>query len=327
MSDAPSQPEKTTYIYYSGPIQRSGYEKLTDIVESVDRSTRCCLILTTTGGDPDAAFRMGRALGHYYEHTTCFVPDICKSAGTLLAIAAHELVIADTGELGPLDIQLSKPDEMFERSSGLVLPSALEKLESLAIQSFRDFVTDIKVGGGVSTKLASEVATNLTSALVEPIVSQIDPLRLGEHNRAMQIAFHYGDRLNRKFKNLKKHAIVRLVSGYPHHGFVIDRKEASELFVSVRAPNDIESGLHATLNDAIANQRWSSDVQVFILPDELIHPEEKDESEVTINEQGADDENVVQIDEKLARANDEEGNSEVEGGKDDPNQDSPSSPG
>ena len=251
-----SMPEKTTYICYFGSIQRSGYEQLTEIIEKNHRSTHCCLILTTTGGDADAAFRVGRALGHYYEKVTCFVPDICKSAGTLLAVAAHELVIADTGELGPLDVQLLKPDEMFERSSGLDLPSALE---NLAIASFRHFVTDIKLGGGVSTKLASKMAANLTASLVEPIVSQIDPLRLGMHGRAMQIAYGYGNRLNQKFKNLKDGGILRLVNGYPHHGFVIDRKEANDLFVQVRAPNEIESSLHTELNDVITNRRWSNE--------------------------------------------------------------------
>lgn len=265
-------PEDTDYIYYCGPIERSGYEELTRQIEKEPAAKNCFVILTTTGGDPDAAYRMGRALGHYYEHVTCFVPDICKSAGTLMAIAAHSLVVADTGELGPLDIQLSKPDEMFERSSGLDLPSALDRLQTLALISFRRFVTDIKVGGGISTKLASEVATNLTAALVEPIVSQIDPVRVGEHNRAMQIVIEYGDRLNDKFRNLRDNAIMRLAGSYPHHAFVIDRKEATEIFHDVRGPNEYERHVLSVLGRVIRAGRWDSKITVLRLPEEMLDP-------------------------------------------------------
>ncbi|WP_250910091.1 SDH family Clp fold serine proteinase [Escherichia coli] len=64
--------------------------------------------VATYGGDPSAGYRIGRALQHNYEHITVLVVGPCKSAGTLMAVAAHKLVIGDMGELGPLDIQLKK---------------------------------------------------------------------------------------------------------------------------------------------------------------------------------------------------------------------------
>ncbi|EGN74223.1 hypothetical protein A28LD_2315 [Idiomarina sp. A28L] len=164
----------------------------------------------------------------------------CKSAGTLVALGAQRLIISDTGELGPLDVQVNKPDEMFELSSGLDISTAISSLQQESLAAFRDYVTDIKIGGKVSTRLASEVATQLTRCLIEPIASQIDPMRLGEQQRAMRIALEYGTRLDSKVGNLKPHALRKLIAGYPSHGFVIDRKEASELFNNVRAPNDKE---------------------------------------------------------------------------------------
>lgn len=59
-------------------------------------------------GDPNAGYRIGRALQHNYDDVTLLVVGPCKSAGTLIAIAANKLVIGDMGELGPLDIQLKK---------------------------------------------------------------------------------------------------------------------------------------------------------------------------------------------------------------------------
>lgn len=240
------------YFIYTGPIDRSGYEELTNALDTSGRQEKCAIFLATYGGDPDAAYRIGRALGHYYEHVTCVVSDMCKSAGTLIAIAAHELVIFDRGELGPLDVQVNKPDEMFERSSGLDITSGVVNLRNEALEAFRKYVVDIKIGGQVSTKLASEVATGLARGLIEPIASQIDPVRIGEHRRAMEIALEYGRRLNDKFCNLKStSSLGDLISGYPSHSFVIDRKEANTLFNNVRVPNDEETELETAIRDQL----------------------------------------------------------------------------
>ena len=90
------------------------------------------LLLVTPGGDPDAAFKIGRALQNGYSRVTIFVPGWCKSAGTLIALSAHELVIADEGELGPLDIQIAKSDEIMELGSGLTVDAAMKSLEATA---------------------------------------------------------------------------------------------------------------------------------------------------------------------------------------------------
>ena len=51
----------------------------------------------------------------------------------------------------------------------------------------------------------------------------------------MRVAMEYGNRLNRG--NLKEGALARLISGYPSHGFIIDRDEAATLFERVRDVN------------------------------------------------------------------------------------------
>jgi membrane-bound ClpP family serine protease len=62
------------------------------------------LLLTTQGGEADTAYRIARWLQDGYTTVTILVAGWCKSAGTLICIAAHRLLIADTGELGPLDV-------------------------------------------------------------------------------------------------------------------------------------------------------------------------------------------------------------------------------
>jgi ClpP class serine protease len=41
------------------------------------------------------------------------VSGYCKSAGTLIALGANELAFGEHGELGPLDVQIAKRDEVL----------------------------------------------------------------------------------------------------------------------------------------------------------------------------------------------------------------------
>ena len=130
------------FLYYGG-ISKSGYSDLSDKLEFIDnKKEKVCLILVTYGGNPDAGYRIARALSHHYKNIEILIPDVCKSAGTLLCIGAKKLILGDRGELGPLDIQLSKPDEMFENMSGLDIIQALNALEAQVLKSFKSYLID-----------------------------------------------------------------------------------------------------------------------------------------------------------------------------------------
>ena len=219
-------------FFYRGEMRREGYYLVSEAAKSQPRKQNALLVLATYGGDPDTAFRIGRALWHYYSDSSVriLIPKECKSAGTLLAIAAHELIMCDESELGPLDVQVAKPDELVDRSSGLDIMQALAVLRNEALTSFRQYLLDIAVGSGqVSVRTAAEMASKLVTGLFSNTYSQIDPIRLGEIQRAISIAESYGSRLDEHGRNLKKDALKKLILSYPSHGFVIDRKEAKTL--------------------------------------------------------------------------------------------------
>lgn len=227
---------RDVYLYY-GEINRIGYSEVSRVFEArEEKLSSACLVLITYGGDPDAAYRIARACYHYYRDFEILIPDVCKSAGTLLCIGAKRLIFGDRGELGPLDIQLSKPDEMFESMSGLDIIQALKALENQVLTAFRSYLVDIRQGSRIRTSLAADIAAKLADGFIAPIAAKIDPVTLGEHQRAMQIAFDYGERLSKMSGSLKADALVKLVSSYPSHGFVIDRKEAASLFECVSEP-------------------------------------------------------------------------------------------
>lgn len=233
-------------IVYVGDINRGGYNALCDTIHDHKLHNKVSLILITFGGDPNAGFRIARALQHHYEDISIMIPSACKSAGTLVCTGANNLIISDTGELGPLDIQMNKSTELFENTSGLDLPQAFSALEINVKDTLKNTLIDMRMGGKLSTKIAAEIATTLVTGIYAPIYAQIDPLRLGEMHRATMIAHKYGSMLAEKGKNINLQEINSLLLSYPSHGFVIDRKEARNLFKNVKAPDEQEL---LTLND------------------------------------------------------------------------------
>lgn len=209
-----------------------------------ERRRNVLLVITTNGGSADCAYRIARCLQTRYSRFIAYIRRYCKSAGTLLITGSSELVMPDNAELGPLDVQVYKPDELGEMSSGLTLTQALGTLQERSFELWEHHFLLIRYRSGLqlSTKIASEIASNITSGLLSTVYAQIDPVRLGELERTTKIALEYGERLGSN-RNLKEDALERLITGYPSHGFVIDRREAEQFFRNVRAPSVEEEQL------------------------------------------------------------------------------------
>lgn len=237
-------------ITYAGEINWEGYERLCGALKG-KAAEDVVLVLATPGGDPHAGFRIARALQHTYGGFDALVPRYCKSAGTLILIGARRLYLDDMSELGPLDIQVKKGDELFGRSSGLDIFQAMNYLQGQALSGFRTYLVNLTRSAGLSTKVASEIASRLIGTLLEPIAAQIDPIKLAEMQRANDIAFEYGERLNESSQNLLPQGLGKLIAGYPSHGFVIDRKEARTIFSRVDKPIDAWGKLSALIHDQI----------------------------------------------------------------------------
>jgi hypothetical protein len=102
--------------------------------------------------------------------------------------------------------------------------------------------------------MAADIAAKITIGMFGQIYGQMEPMRLGENDRAMNIADHYGKRLIKPGtdSNVRLGALDKLIAAYPSHSCVIDGKEASELiFHRVRLPTDDEIKLASVI-------RWNT---------------------------------------------------------------------
>lgn len=249
-------------ILYCGGINGSGEEAVrTAVPKDGARRPNVHLLLTTYGGSAESAFRIARSLRRKYAKgkLTVVVDSYCKSAGTLLAVGANEIVMSDLAELGPLDVQLRKPDEIAERQSGLTSFEALRTLQDRAYADFQEFMLRLRLGtkGQISTKTAADVASKLVTGLYQPVYAQIDPIRVAEDARAMAVAEQYGRLL--QTSNVKPGTLDRLLREYPDHGFVLDREQATKLFESVRVPSPDEAALLDHIHELVESRAGSEE--------------------------------------------------------------------
>jgi len=126
------------------------------------------IILHTPGGLVLAAEQIGRALRDHAARVTVFVPHYAMSGGTLIALAADEIVMDPHGVLGPVDPQLGnhpavsvlaaverKPIERVNDET-LILANQAQK----AIAQVRAVVVEL-----ASRRLPAEQAETLAATL------------------------------------------------------------------------------------------------------------------------------------------------------------------
>lgn len=239
--------EADLYLYI-GTMFYPDDRKFLKLLQEHKNQKNALVIFETPGGSAEVAYRIGRAIQRIYQTKSAskdepgqfflYVHDTCKSAGTILSLAADKIIMSQLGELGPIDVQLRKDDEVGERTSGLTPHQALETLQIESGSHFQRFFRQLRFHSelGFSTKLSADIAAQMAVGLMSPVYSQMDPSRLGEIGRHVKVASEYGDRL--KTDNVKPDTIANLVAAYPSHDFVIDRREAGTLFNNVEGPSD-----------------------------------------------------------------------------------------
>jgi len=267
-------------IYNFGFEGGFDYAFLKFLQERRNKRDNLLLFLVTEGGDADCAYRVARLLQENYKFISIAVPGWCKSAGTLVCIGANELIIFDAGELGPLDVQIAKADEVGEQSSGLAAVAAFEKLQQESFKMFERHLRHIieEIPGRITFRTAADISVQLVIGAVRDIFAKIDPMTVGEDYRSNLVAGEYATRLNLFGRNLEdRHepkGLEMLLNGYPSHRFVVDRKEASNLFRTVLKPSELMVTLAEQLGTDVLlprNQRRNQQPRLEYLNDPTSH--------------------------------------------------------
>lgn len=133
------------------------------------------LILHTPGGLVLAAEQIARALIRREGKVTCFIPHYAMSGGTLVALAADEIVIDKNAVMGPIDPQLGGYPAIsilktVERKNindlddqTLILADIAEKAINQVYELAVEILSDKEKDGILSKEKIEEIAKELTS--------------------------------------------------------------------------------------------------------------------------------------------------------------------
>ena len=221
------------------------YNKALDFLKIIRREPPILnldLIIDSGGGDIGVAVKIVEICEHYSDKFTVIVPFLAKSAATIIALSADDLILGKVGELGPIDPQVKHPtlDMYFPASS---IKKALEFLESSNDPDIRltmaDKLDPLLIGAYIrsldeSKQYLSEVRIIKDSDNSEEIIQAFTEKYL---DHGYPITHEICKRLNLKFSlNLADDELENLL--YDIHEDVIEIMQEDDLETMICSPNN-----------------------------------------------------------------------------------------
>lgn len=91
-----------------------------ELLHGLDHSKDLHLMIASPGGDGGVAVRLVRMAQEACRKLVVLVPEIAKSAATILALGAHEIVMSSSSDLGPIDPQVLVADRGWVSAKDLI---------------------------------------------------------------------------------------------------------------------------------------------------------------------------------------------------------------
>ena len=138
--------------------------------------------------------------------------------------------MAADAEIGPLDAQVYDP-EREQPASALDEILALEQLHRVALVQLTQNLTVMRKITRRRFDVVMPHAAKLVSDMMVPLLEKIDSVHYAKQSRLLAVAEEYAVRLMTPYRDREsaRRIAKRLITAYPEHGFVIDRREASSM--------------------------------------------------------------------------------------------------
>lgn len=204
----------------AGSITEHDIPPLVDLLDDVETGDHLDLLLNTPGGDVDQAERFvtlcRKRVGPDGEFRVV-VPNSAKSAGTLIAIAADEIIMGEPSELGPIDPQVT------------IVTASGQPMHRPA-QSFLDGLTFIE-----------QKADPQLPAAYFPLLDKLDPALIDYCRKAIDRSAQFAEEYLAKYmlrdNPAKAKEIAKALNDagtHLSHGALIDAEKALAMGLNVR---------------------------------------------------------------------------------------------
>lgn len=236
------------------------------------------VVLQTPGGDIEPAFQYAKLFRRVAQKVNILVPYYSKSAGTLICLSADKIVMTDLSELGPLDTQIR--EEQDGNSAGYTSAlngfKALEQVQRHTIETLDIATKLIASRSGLKMSEAVHLANEFTGTTSGTLYSQLNPKKIGEYARALEVGERYGVMILTRYMNWDeesaKAVVEALVKDYPSHGFIIDREELESLNLPAEKAAGETEKILTRMRDVLSRNQTS----IVELHEEVASMEETD---------------------------------------------------
>jgi len=146
---------------------------LEELLSDCDRNKDLHLLLSSPGGDGETALRMLRSMQERCQELTVIVPDMAKSAATILCLGANHLLMGPGGDLGPIDPQMMLDGKMIASAKEIV--AAVDEAEQRVTKNpdsytlFASLLADVNM---LMVEQARSALDRSSSLMVEALKSQ-----------------------------------------------------------------------------------------------------------------------------------------------------------
>lgn len=199
---------------------------LHEILSGIGHVPRLDVIAYCRGGEVTVARRIGLLLHRFTDRLRLIVPHHCQSAGTVMALAAHEIVAGPLAMFSPIDPHLTGSDAQGETSA-------------MSAQDIRMFPTLAQDWFGLDEGAARERALSLLCDSISPAAltafyrSTLGVRRIGEELLALQMP---------QTPAAQRTAIVEtLLFGYHSHDYTLTGDDLATIGLTVRRDPALET--------------------------------------------------------------------------------------
>jgi ATP-dependent protease ClpP protease subunit len=218
------QRESRAIIYFSGnhgtkTLSAEDSIPLYEFLSQFGHVPRLDLILNVGGGSMSAAYRLALLLRHFTAHLTILVPHQARSAGTLLCLAANEIVMTPVAELSPLDPALisGKPQ--------------LGDAKTMAAESVRAFSIMASEWFGIKTEAMRVQCLGILAQHIAPAtLAALFRIHDGVKKYAMDLLAY---QLTNSPDDVRERIAATLITAFPEHQHGIAINEAKSIGLNV----------------------------------------------------------------------------------------------
>lgn len=201
------------------PIVQTTAHRLNKVVRKL-KIENLDLFVNSSGGDLDVTAKIVKLLRENCKKFSVIVPFYAKSAATLLALSADELVMCKCAELGPVDPQVRDP------VSGAWVPAHSIREALAFIESVQDPLVKLS------------------------LADRLPPLLIGAYREYQRSTKQYIEEALAKIgEEEKQKAIDTFTERYLSHGYPIDRKICKDIGLNVITPSETLENSICDLHD------------------------------------------------------------------------------